>query len=270
MLTDDIIRFPMDPVLLNLGPFEIRYYGLFMALAFLAGYFIFRSIARKQGIDDRLTDEYFVYIFLGIILGARLLHVFVYEPGYYLEDPVRMLYIWQGGLASHGGFIGGIFATWLFCRKHGIRFYKIADIVVIPAALGSVFIRLGNFTNSEIVGRQATVPWAMEFEGYEGLRHPSQLYEAFMNLAVFMIMLVIRKARKLPEGLVFWSFVMIYSFLRFFVEFFKEFQGIAPSWILTEGQWLCMAFFAVSAYFMLADKGRKDFLAKVYKSKSDN
>ncbi|PIN86011.1 prolipoprotein diacylglyceryl transferase [Candidatus Woesearchaeota archaeon CG10_big_fil_rev_8_21_14_0_10_44_13] len=238
----------MNPILFTIGPFEIRYYGILFALAFFIGYFILRKLGRGAKISEDLIDTYFIYIFLGIVIGARLGEAIFYDPAYYFSNPIEILKTWHGGLSSHGAFIGGILATMLFCRKYKVSFYRIADIIVIPVALGSVFIRLGNFINSEIVGRVTDVPWAMEFRGYEGLRHPVQIYEAIMNFAVFCSLFAIRRIRKIPEGFVFWSFVFIYSFLRFFIEFFKEYETLGPEYVLTIGQYLCIAFLAVSAY----------------------
>lgn len=241
----------MDPVLLHLGPLQIRYYGVLFALAFLIGYLILRKLAKEKKLDLDLIDDYFIYIFFGIVLGARLGEILFYEPGYYFSKPAEMLYIWHGGLSSHGAFIGGILATLLFCKIHKVRFYKIADLIVIPVALGSVFIRIGNFINGEIVGRITDVPWAVKFDGYEGLRHPSQIYEAVMNFSVFLILLGIRKLKDIPEGFVFWSFVFIYSFFRFFVEFFKDYQTWDRYMVLTAGQYFSIVLLLVSGYFFL-------------------
>jgi phosphatidylglycerol:prolipoprotein diacylglycerol transferase len=258
----------MNPILATLGPFEIRWYGLLMALAFLVGYFIFHSLAKKRKeLSEGLIDVYFIYIFLGIIIGARLGEVIFYDPMYYLANPIKIFYTWEGGLASHGAFIGGILATLLFCRRHKIKFYTIADIVVIPIALGAMFIRIGNLINGEIVGRIADiskVPWAMNFQGYEGMRHPVQIYEAIMNFSIFLILLAIRRVKKIPEGFVFWSFVSIYSFIRFFLEFFKDFQRVDNGGPITMGQLLCIVFFAVSFSVMIAKY--RDYLGKLYKT----
>ncbi|MCX6707995.1 MAG: prolipoprotein diacylglyceryl transferase [Candidatus Woesearchaeota archaeon] len=194
----------MNPILLTLGPFEIRWYGVLMALAFFVGYFILQKLAKEKKISSELIDIYFIYIFFGIIIGARLGEVIFYDPLYYLADPIKIFYTWEGGLSSHGAFIGGILATLLFCRRHKIKFYKIADLAVIPIALGSVFIRIGNLINGEIVGRVTNVPWAVRFEDYDSqLRHPVQVYEAIMNFCVFLILLSVRKLKKIPEGFVF-------------------------------------------------------------------
>jgi len=256
----------MDPILFQIGPLTVRYYGLLMALAFLAGYFIFRRISKKE-MSGNETDVYFIYMIIGLTAGARLGQVIFYDPLFYLKYPLEILAIWHGGLASHGAFIGGIIATIIFCRRHKKRFYRIADLIVVPVALGAAFVRIGNFINGEIVGRVANahLPWAMKFDGYEGLRHPVQIYEAIMNVGVFCILLLLRKVKRLPEGLVSWSFVLVYSFLRFFLEFFKEYEGIVGPWsFLTMGQYLCAAFFIVSAIMMWVKY--RHFLGKIYKS----
>lgn len=236
----------MNPILYNIGPLAIRWYSLLMAFAFILGYLICRKMAKKEGISENLADHYFIYMFFGLLIGARLGEVLFYNPAYYFSNPIKIFYTWEGGLASHGAFIGGILATLLFCRRHRIRFYKIADLIVIPVIFGAIFVRIGNFINGEIVGRITNVPWAVKFDGYGGLRHPVQLYEAGMNLVVFAVLLGIRKIKKIPGGFVFWSFVFVYSFLRFFVEFFKEYETIDSSYVLTMGQFFSLALLIVS------------------------
>ncbi len=240
----------INPVLVDLGLVQIRWYGVLMAAAFLCGYVILLRLGKKDGLTREQIDEYLLYLFVGIIGGARLGEVLFYNPGYYLSNPLEILMVWKGGLASHGAILGAIAANAIFCRKHHVSFYKMADLAVIPCALGAAFVRIGNFTNSEIVGRVSSVPWAMEFPGYEGLRHPSQLYEAAKNLLIFGILLQLRK-RKLPEGTLFWSFLFIFSILRFIVEFFKEFQTLPPSAVLTMGQWLSIPLFILSGVMLL-------------------
>ena len=210
----------MNPILFQLGPIEIRYYGILMALGFLIGYFILKKLTKDTLTKEQL-DDYFVYLLIGIILGARLFEVFVYEPTYYLNNLIKIFYVWEGGLASHGGMLGGIISTLIFCYKKKIKFYTIADIVVIPIALGAMFVRIGNFINGEIVGRVTTLPWGMKFDNYKGLRHPSQLYEAFKNLLLFFILLKLH-FKKLKPGILFWTFIGLFSTFRFIVEFWKD------------------------------------------------
>ena len=240
----------INPIALTLGPLQIRWYGILMSLSFLVGYFILRFLMRENKIKAD-AEEYLIYLIIGILGGARLFEI-AYEPMYYLSDPVKILYVWQGGLASHGGIIGGALATYLFCRRYKLGFYALADIVVIPIALGAMFVRIGNFINGEIVGRITNVPWAVKFEGYPGLRHPSQLYEAFKNLVLFFILLDMRKSEAIRSkpGLLFWSFIGLYSLFRFFVEFFKEYQTLSPGYVLTMGQWLSMPLMLISGIFI--------------------
>jgi phosphatidylglycerol:prolipoprotein diacylglycerol transferase len=216
---------------------EVRYYGVLFALGFVAGYFILRRLAPERSLKPEIVDDYLVWLIPSVVVGARLFEVLVYEPGYYLTNPAKIIAVWEGGLASHGGAIGGILATLWFCRRRKIPFYDLADLAVIPAALGAAFVRLGNFFNSELVGRTSDVPWAMEFPGHGGRRHPSQLYEAAKNIILFAALWHVRKIKELPRGFLFWSFVGGYSVLRFIVEFWKDWP---LHYGLTQGQWLSM------------------------------
>jgi len=213
----------IDPVLLSIGPFEVRYYGLFFVLGFVIGYFILKHLVKIKQIELSKDDiaDYLLYIILGTILGARLVYVFIYNPTFYLQNPLQILAVWNGGLSFHGGFIGAALAAYYFCKKKNISFYEIADISVIPLALGLALGRLGNFTNGELYGRITNVPWAMKFQDADGFRHPSQLYESLKNLIIFFTLWII-KDRPFPKGFLFWLFVIMYSALRFAVEFFRQ------------------------------------------------
>ncbi|MBI2147590.1 prolipoprotein diacylglyceryl transferase [Candidatus Woesearchaeota archaeon] len=242
----------LDPVLLHLGPFQIRYYGLMYVIAILFGYWILHKYAKEKEMSNEVIEEYILWLIIGIILGARMFHVIVYHPVYYFSDPVRILFIWKGGLSSHGGILGGIFATWLFCRRKKIPFYTLADMAIVPAAFGAILVRIGNFINGEIVGRITDVPWAVQFQGYEGFRHPSQLYEAAKNLIVFGIVLRLKSIAALPPGMVFWSFVFFHSLFRFFVEFFKDFQTEAEPLlgVFTVGQMISVPLAIMAGWFL--------------------
>jgi len=244
----------IDPVLLHLGPFEVRYYGVLFALGFLAGYFILRKLLPERGLKPGLAEDYLVWLIIGVVVGARLFEVLVYEPGYYFSNPAKIIAVWEGGLASHGAIIGGVLATWWFCRRRKIRFYDLADMAVIPVALGAMFVRIGNFINGELPGRMTDVPWAMEFPGYEGKRHPSQLYEAAKNLLLFFVLWNLRKVRRLPRGYLFWSFVGLYSIFRFIVEFWKDWP---LTYGLTIGQWLSIPLILLSGGMLWHLRGKK-------------
>ncbi len=236
----------INPLAVKLGPVSVHWYGILMAAAFLCGYLILKKLVKERNIAIDV-DNYLMYMIIGILGGARIGEIIFYEPLYYLASPLKIFAVWEGGLASHGGMLGGIVAHWLFCRKNKIHFYELADVAVIPIALGAMFVRLGNFVNAEIIGRVTSVPWAVKFPGADGFRHPSQLYEAAKNLLLFCVLWNLRHF-KLPRGFLFWSFLGMYGVLRFFVEFFKDFELF--SFGLTMGQLLSIPFIVVSAWMM--------------------
>jgi len=212
----------LNPVLFNMGPFEIRYYGLLMALAFLIGYFILRKLSNEFEISEKQAEDFFIYALLSLIVGARLFEVLFYDPSYYFSNPIKILYVWEGGLASHGAIILTFIVAILYSKLKNIKFYNLADLFIIPIALGASFVRIGNFINNELVGRVTNVPWAVKFSGYEGLRHPVQLYQASYLFVIFLILFKIRKLKDRKPGIILWSFLLLDSMFRFITEFFKD------------------------------------------------
>ncbi|MFH1649805.1 MAG: prolipoprotein diacylglyceryl transferase [Candidatus Woesearchaeota archaeon] len=220
----------ISPVLLQLGPLAIRWYGLIYMLGFVLGYLWLRHAASKKwvkGLTKDNAESYIVYLLLGVVLGARLFEVFVYHPAYYLANPVLIPQVWLGGLSFHGGLVGAAFVTWLFIRKHKIQFYDLADLLVIPAALALGLGRIANFINGEIPGILSNLSWCVtsypDHPTIEGCRHPVVLYESLKNLfmAIVLYLLYMRR-EKLPKGFIFWSFVSMYGFLRFFITFLRD------------------------------------------------
>ncbi len=237
------ITWDVDPWLVQFGDnFGIRWYGLLFASAFLFGYLIFQRFFKKQGLSLELLDKFTIYIALGTIIGARLGHCLFYDPGYYLKNPIEIIMIWKGGLASHGGALGILVAMYLFVRKYKISFLWLIDRLAVASALAGVFIRLGNLMNSEIYGRPTDLPWGFKFVrdksknrinfydpetgellGQHLPCHPTQLYEALSYLLIFVILFwVIRKyGDKIKEGVVFaWFLISVFT-ARFLIEFVK-------------------------------------------------
>ena len=252
----------INPTLLRFGPFEIRYYGIIFVAAFVIAYFMIYYLAQKRELKLSRDDvaDYLFYEIVGVVVGARLFEIIFYEPAYYFSSPFQMLAVWKGGLSFHGGLVGGVIATLLFCRRKKIRFYDLIDIIVIPAAFGLFLGRIANFTNGELVGRVTGVPWCVKFRNYEGCRHPSQLYESFKNLVIFFGLWFL-KDKKLKRGMLFWSFVVMYSVLRFFIEFFKDPVGELGLFLgLTTGQWLNIAMFITGIVFMVRIKNEQPVL----------
>jgi prolipoprotein diacylglyceryl transferase len=236
----------MNPVLLSIGPLHLRWYGLLFASGIFSGLYILRWIYRREGRDVDETDDLLLYAIAGIVVGARLAHCLIYEPSYYLSHPIEILFVWRGGLASHGGLLGMFLATWLFCKKHGISFVWLVSRLTIPGSLFAFFVRMGNFFNSEILGRATDAPWAIIFARYDGIpRHPAQLYEAIAYLLIFTILLLLymkldrEKTTALLPGI---FFTLVFS-ARFFIEDFKMRQAsYATDMAMSVGQLLSIPF----------------------------
>ena len=220
----------INPVLLEFGPFQIRYYGLFYALGFIIAYFLISYLAKRKELsitkDD--TADFLFYEIIGIIFGARLVYIAFYNPFFYFNNPFEIIAIWHGGLSFHGGLIGAIIAGYLFSKKKKIEFYDLADIAIIPVALALALGRIGNFMNAELYGRVTNVPWCIDYSKNQfvdnlpnGCRHPSQVYSSIKNLIIFCFLFLI-KNKKYPKGFLFWSFVALYALFRTLIEFFRQ------------------------------------------------
>lgn len=158
------ITWDFNPVIFSIGNHGVRWYGVMFALAFLTGYWIFKRYLRDK-LTLEMVDSLLIYIAVGAIVGARLGHCLFYEPDYFLRHPLQILFIWKGGLASHGGIIGLLLALWLYIRKYKIPFLWLMDRIAIPVALANAFIRMGNFFNSEIYGFPTSLPWGWNLSG---------------------------------------------------------------------------------------------------------
>jgi len=181
----------LDPVFLRLGPVQIRYYGLVFVATLLLGFWVWRRQMLRGGYAAVVADRFLIWGTIATLAGARLGHCFFYEPQRFMADPVSILFFWQGGLASHGALIGLILALFLFARRNRLPVLEVIDRFAMSAAVGSAGIRLGNFLNSEIVGRATNVPWAVRFIYYDHgavARHPSQLYEFFLGVLVLLVL----------------------------------------------------------------------------------
>ncbi|MBN1612599.1 MAG: prolipoprotein diacylglyceryl transferase [Polyangiaceae bacterium] len=227
--------------------FGLRYYSLIFVAVFLGGYALFNWQVKRGGGQEEEAADFIVYGVLGVLIGARLGHVIFYDYAKALRDPAWIFKIWTGGLASHGAVLGLIAAMWLFTVRRGVPFLEGSDRFAFSAALGASLVRIGNFFNSEIIGKPTDQSWGVrliQIEGPEGpLRYPTQLYEAALGLGVLALLIVIDRwsgREKRPRGLLIASFFALYFTGRFFVEFYKDYQeGMAsPESPLSMGQWL--------------------------------
>jgi len=217
-----------DPVALQLGPVSIRWYGLMYLVGFVAGLLLGRVRVRSRpdlGWTTRDLDDLLFYCVLGVVLGGRLGYVFFYNFAEYMHEPVRILYVWEGGMSFHGGFLGVVLAVYLFSRFKRISFLSLSDITCAVTPIGLFLGRIANFVNGELWGRASDVPWAMVFPAGGPLpRHPSQLYEAILEglvLFVLLALLVRGGALKRP-GAVTGAFMVFYGLARLVCELFRE------------------------------------------------
>jgi len=249
----------ISPVIVSFGPFALRYYSLLFLCAFLLGLYLTKRVFELKGIDVKYLHPLFITIFICVVIGARLGHVFFYRPRFFLSHPLEILKCWKGGLASPGAAIAMIIGVFIFTRIYPLTFYQIADSISMPIALATSFVRLGNFFNSEIVGRVTSVPWAVKFLRYREpgggppqYRHPSQLYEVAIGIVIFVTLWVVFKRRRdrLRDGCLFYLLLLLYFALRFLVEFVKEYPFIIPSVPLTTGQYLSIPFVIFAAYML--------------------
>lgn len=224
-----IFHHDLSPILFSLGPVSVRWYGLMYAIGLMAAYLIaMRNFKRSKYSLDHL-DSLVIYLFFGMLIGARLGHVFFYEASYYLAHPIEIFMVWKGGLASHGGALGVFLAYLLWKKVHKVKFSEYVDAVVIGIPLLAGLIRMGNFFNSEIVGYPTNSNYGVVFErlGEDFARHPVQLYSALMNWIVFVILFVSYEKyyKKAPKPFFMFLYVLLYFSGRFIVEFWKDLHG---------------------------------------------
>ncbi|GGF20888.1 prolipoprotein diacylglyceryl transferase [Hymenobacter cavernae] len=231
------ITWTASPIIAQLGPLTLRWYGLLFMSGFVIGTFVLTHIYKSEGVRPHWVDVITVYMLIGTVVGARLGHCLFYDPDYYLAHPLDILKIWEGGLASHGATLGILLAVWLFSRKNKFDYLWTLDRIVIVVASGGAMIRLGNLFNSEIIGRVTDVPWAFKFARYNEihheltnipneLRHPTQIYESLFCVFLFILLYSMwnRTKENTPRGLLFGLFVVLLFTFRFLVEFLKENQ----------------------------------------------
>ena len=263
MLILSYITWNVTPELLNIGPFSVRWYGLLFAMAFIAGFKIMQWIYKRENKPESDVEQLIIYAIVGTVIGARLGHCLFYNPEYYLANPLEILMVWKGGLASHGTSIGIPFAIYLYTKKKKLNFLWQMDRVVIVTALGGSFIRLGNLFNSEIIGKAADVPWAFIFTRVDNVpRHPTQLYESLGYLIIFLILFFIykNKYKQLNDGFIFGLFLILLFIFRIFVEFFKENQtGFEEGMAFNMGQLLSVPFVILGVVLIIKSlKGKRN------------
>ncbi|MDD2634354.1 MAG: prolipoprotein diacylglyceryl transferase [Bacteroidales bacterium] len=274
------IVWDIDPVMFYIGERGIRWYGFLLAMGFLIGYLIISRVMRKEGHKQEKIDKLAIYIIIGVVIGLRLGHCLFYNPGFYLSNPIEILKVWEGGLASHGGAAGILLAVWIFSKKHKMHFLGLLDRIVLIIPFAGGMVRLGNLANSEIIGIPTSLPWGFKFlrnredlqpaidaatghcdtmdltclTQFWTVRHPTQLYEAIFYFIMFIIFFIVFKKfiNKWKEGTFLGWFVFVLFLFRYIIEFTKvdqvEFSGWTES--IRMGQLLSIPFILLGLFLM--------------------
>lgn len=253
------INWDINPILVELGPIQIRWYGLLFAASFFIGLKLMGNMLKKDGAPEAWLDKLFIYVIVGTVAGARLGHVIFYDLSYYLSNPAEIIMIWKGGLASHGAAIGIIISCYLFANRVAQKsILWVLDRVVLTVIVAAILIRTGNLMNSEIIGNPTEVVWAFIFERIDALpRHPAQLYEAltYLIIAGLMHFLYWKKEAGNKKGLLFGMFLTLVFTARFFIEFVKANQvNFEANMTLNMGQILSIPAVIAGIIFMLKAK----------------
>ena len=213
-----------DPVAFNLFAFEIRWYSIAYIFGILFGWFYCKRFLIRDKIISKLFDDLVTYLIIGIIVGGRLGYILFYNLEYYFQNFIEIFFIWEGGMSFHGGLIGIIVATFIFSKKHNINKYLFLDLISVSAPIGLFFGRVANFINGELIGKATNGGWGVIFPQIDGIpRHPSQLYESFLEgIVLFIIMNLIYFKIKYKTGTVSFAFLFFYGIFRFIAEIFRE------------------------------------------------
>ena len=259
----NFITWDVDPEIFQVGIFSVRWYSVLFATSFVLGYLMMKKIFGQEGIPVKILDRLTWYMIFGTLIGARLGHCLFYEPDYFLKNPVEIVQIWRGGLASHGAAAGILLALYIFSHVERRPYLWILDRIVIVVALSGFLIRMGNLFNSEIFGHPTGLPWGFEFvRSPEWHRvpihaqpcHPTQIYEALLYLVIFVWLykMYFQKDKKPNSGILFGTFLVSLFTVRFFIEFLKENQvGFENGMFLNMGQLLSIPFILCGIFLLV-------------------
>ncbi len=218
--------FPSRTIALSVFGFAIHWYGIMYVLAFLTAIWLLPRLGkmRKLNLSYDQWLSLVSWIIVGVLVGGRLGFVLLYNPSYYFSHPREIFFVWQGGMASHGGFVAVILVLFLWVRKERVNFLSLGDIVTVPAAIGLALGRIGNLINQELYGTVTSLPWGISIPGVAGLRHPTQAYECLWDLATAVICFFLLKYFHTRNGRIGVIFLMLYAVGRFLLEYFREQQ----------------------------------------------
>lgn len=269
------LPYNIDPTLVQLGSFQIKYYGLMYIVAFSLTFYLLNYRIKKKEFDIKkeVLENYFFSVILFVLIGGRLGYVLFYNFSYFISNPLEVFLPFRfrdgfeftgiAGMSYHGAVIAAFFGTYYFAKKNNLKFFKLTDFVVTAAPLGYTFGRIGNFLNGELYGRVTDVPWGMYFPmaGDEMLRHPSQLYEAvFEGILIFSVLWILRN-KKFRDGFFVSAYLILYGTVRFFIEFVREpddHLGFVLAG-MTMGQVLCVFMILSGSAILLRNSSRSEY-----------
>ncbi len=232
------------PALLEIGPFEIRFYGIVYVLGFVLSYYF---VKKKMNFSEKELDSLMTWSIAGLLAGSRLFHFVFNYPSVLLHRPWEFFMIWKGGMSFFGGFVGLLVSGYFFLKDKRPSLVDVADVVVVPASLTLVLGRIANFLNAELVGVPTDVPWCVQFTNVDNLcRHPYPLYASFSHLVLFVVLYWL--SRKNPKrGVVFYTFMAVYGILRFITDFFIDLPRFLG---LTIWQYMAFGLSIAGIYFL--------------------
>lgn len=249
----------IDPVIVSFGFLQIRWYGLAYILSFILGSYLIKLFKKQYSsqLTNKKIDDFFIWAIIGVILGGRIGYVLFYQIEIFIQNPLYILYIWNGGMSFHGGLIGIIITIFLFAKKNSINFFELSDLVSLVAPIGLFLGRISNFINIELYGRPTNFPFAMIYPTIDNLpRHPSQLYEAFFEGIILFIILLIffkRNLFHLKFGVLSGIFLFLYGVFRFNIEYLREPDeqlGLFFNY-LSMGQILCLPLIMIGIFLII-------------------
>lgn len=259
-----MIPFPnINPVIVTIGSVSIYWYSLAYVFGIMFGWWRATALSEKYNlnISKKQLEDFITYAIVGIIIGGRLGYVLLYDPIKYFYEPLEIFKTYEGGMSFHGGFLGLILAALVYCRKYKIELLRFLDLLATVAPVGIFFGRLANFVNAELYGRITAVPWAFIFPGSDGEpRHPSQLYEAFLEGLVLFVIMHFSQRALLVKGRACGIFLIFYALFRIFIECFRE-PDVQLGFFFggcTMGQLLSIPMFGLGIYLLCQSKMKSE------------
>jgi len=261
-MIDLFINWNVSPDAFSIGPMTVRWYGILYGCAFIVSGYAFSELLKFDKVPEDFTNRALIYMILGTVIGARLGDCFFYHPKYYLQNPLEIFEVWNGGLSSHGGACGILTALFLFGRKTNKQYIWVLDRVVIVVGVAGFFIRMGNLMNSEIYGHTTALPWGFIFErrGETDAKHPTQIYEALYYALTYVVLrFIYRKCDNRPRPfLIFGLFLIMVFGFRFCIEFIKNPQeDFEQNMMFNMGQWLSSPFIILGLIMLIVSSRQK-------------